>query len=97
MAPGKMDVRMTGNSLIMDFDSDTDEEEGLAKPRQFPAKSADLNGPMVPPSDHLSSRAVSGSGNSGDLFRDADDDFCIVDTPTFTRVVRDEFIMKVCF
>jgi len=95
VAPGRMEVRVTGNSLVMDFDSDTDEEEGLADTRQFPAKSADLSGPLLLPPGSGPTTTVCGSGNARGLFQDADDDFCIVDTPTFTRVVRADY--KVIF
>ena len=64
--PKKMAVRVSGQTLLMDFDSDSDTENEVKKP--------------CPPSSP-------GKVYLDDIFSDSDDDFCIVNTPTSTRVV----------
>ena len=76
-APKLVEVQVSGESLLMDFDSDSDTEEsrlGVSKPRPVPT-------PTAP--------SVTGRGKveHDGLFSDSDDDFCIVNTPTSTRVV----------
>ena len=70
---------------MMDFDSDTDDED-FASSRQSTGKSADLSG-LVLQAGAGGGRRTGSGGDASNLFLDAEDDFCIVDTPTFTRVV----------
>ena len=66
--PLKTKIKVSGESLLMDFDSDSDDEPKRAK---------------VPAS--AGGRKVA---EQGSIFSESDDeDFCIVHTPTSTRVV----------
>lgn len=78
-APKMMSVHVSGESLLMDFESDSDTEE-----------SASVRSEVIRPlpSPHAnSSNTARGRLGLDDIFSDSDDDFCIVNTPTSTRVV----------
>lgn len=70
----KIEVRMSGESVLMDFDSDSDNEEvGGARSK--------VSAPAV-------ARGAKVISERGSIFSDCDeDDFCIVHTPTSTKVV----------
>lgn len=74
-AASRMKVEVTGQSLLMDFLSDS-EDEGVGR--------KEVKKPSRSPPDTLGK--MSGSDQGG-MFSDGDDDFCIVSTPTSTKVV----------
>jgi hypothetical protein len=75
----KMEVKVSGDSLLMDFNSDSDDEDVTGTKSEVC--------PSVPRPPGYES-GVRSSGTS-DIFSDGDeDDFCIVNTPTSTKVVR---------
>lgn len=77
----KVEVRMSGDSLLMDFDSDSDNDDMGAGSKV--SKSSPSGGGAR--TEVLPTR---GRVLAGNIFSDSDeDDFCIVNTPTSTKVV----------
>lgn len=75
--PHKMEVKISGESLVMEFDSDSDSEMAMIGKPASPSL-------LSPPGGG----GVRGMASSS-IFSDSDDDdFCIVHTPTSTKVVR---------
>lgn len=81
----RMEVKVTGESLLMEFDSDSDNEasgksgdHSLTFSTSSPLSAIAKN----PPSSSAGRRLELES-----MFSDSDDDFCIVHTPTSTKVV----------
>lgn len=79
-----IEVQVTGESLVMDFDSDSDDDDFV--PRRHAGGRGTRSGGSVQPSDPCAGRHT--GLEQGDIFLDIDDDFYIVDTPTSTKVVR---------
>lgn len=82
--PKMLTVHVSGESLLMDFDSDSDTEEsaGLRSEGKSRPLSSSTHGDAA--RGKLDGR---GRLDLNDIFSDSDDDFCIVNTPTSTRVV----------
>lgn len=92
----KMEMRVTGESMLIDFDSDSD-NDAVAATRSGVKKHGFLGSPLPGPSPASgdagrgrvrgeTARKGVESGH-GSIFSDSDDDFCIVHTPTSTKVV----------
>ena len=74
-----MDVQVeTDKSVVVDFCSDSSDDEDV---RNISVKSEGGGGVRGP------RPTMTASGQSS-IFSGSDDDFCFVDTPTSTRVVR---------
>ena len=77
--PRKMEVRISGKSLLMDFESDSDVEEDISRRRVGSKKKPLLSSVPGKPS---------GLEHNSSIFSESDDEFCMVETPTSTKVVR---------
>ena len=81
--PRAVAVQDMGESLVMDFDSDSD-DDGFMPPRHDGGRGTQSGG-CVQPSGRTTGKQA--DLEHEDIFSDNDDDFCIVDTPTTTKVV----------
>lgn len=83
----KVEVKMSGESLLMDFDSDSDNDD---------MGTGSKSSPSAPPGGGARTEVppTRGRGSGpGSIFSDSDeDDFCIVKTPTSTKVVSWMFV-----
>ena len=98
----KMEIHMSGEkSVVMEFNSDSDDDDNILRdlmshhrPRQNltnGSRGGGSGGGGRRQKDVLSptrkSMKQSGSSDHGSIFSESDEDFCVIDAPTITRVV----------